>query len=370
VTQDRSNQLLLAVPLWILTVIGLLFLLQAMRVLLVPIALAGLASAVLYPVVARLERLRVPPVLGAALVLLLIVGSIGWMGWALQDEATQMARELPRQIRQVRLQMERTTSSGTLNRLREALDEVRKAAETASQPSMAPARAPAPDAGTPAPAGAAAGTEAVQRYVWLGSTGAVNLAGSLTVITFLSYFLLIGAHSLRLRLLALLERSDRRIGNEVIDEIVQQVQRFLAVRVITAIIVGVATWLALRWLDAPAAGLWSVAAGVLNSVPFFGPLIVSVGLAAVGLISGGFSEAMQYGGVALVITSIEGWLITPPLLGQAARMNTLAVFVGLLVWSWLWGVWGTLLAVPLMSVVKAVADRVEALKPVSRLLAP
>ena len=362
-TQDRRNQLVLTVPLWILAVIAALFLLREMRVLLVPIALAALASAVLYPLVSWLEGKRIPPSVGAALILMLILGLIGWIGWGLQDEATQMARELPRQIRQVRLQMERTTSTGTFSRLREALEEVRKTAETASEPTSreepAPAEAPSSTSG-----------DAVQRYVWLGSTGAVNLAGSLVVITFLTYFLLIGAHSMRLRLLALLERSERRIGNEAIDEIVHQVQRFLAVRLVTAIIVGVATWLALRWLGAPAAGVWSVAAGVLKSVPFFGPLIVSVGLAAVGLMSGGFSEAVQYGGVALLITSLEGWLITPPLLGQATRMNTISVFVGLLIWSWLWGIWGTLLAVPLLSVLKAIADRVEVMKPVSRLLAP
>jgi predicted PurR-regulated permease PerM len=160
------------------------------------------------------------------------------------------------------------------------------------------------------------------------------------------------------------------VGSEVLDEIAHQVQRFLVVRVVTAMIVGVATWIALSWLGAPAAGLWSAAAAILNSIPFFGPLIVSVGLAAVGLISGGFTEAFQYGGAALVITSIEGWLITPPLLGQATRMNTLAVFFGLLLWSWLWGVWGTLLAVPLLSVIKTIADRVESLRPVSKALAP
>ena len=360
-TQDRRNQLVLTVPLWILAVIAALFLLREMRVLLVPIALAALASAVLYPLVSWLEGKRLPPPVGAALVLILILGVTGWIGWALQDEATQMARDLPRQIRQIRLQMERTTSNGTFDRLREALDEVRKTAETASEPASAPDTVAAP---------VSSASDTVQRYVWLGSTGAANLAGSLVVITFLTYFLLIGAHSMRLRLIALLERSERRIGNEAIDEIIDQVQRFLAVRVITAIIVGVATWLALRWLGAPAAGVWSVAAGVLNSVPFFGPLIVSVGLAAVGLISGGFYDALQYGGVALLITSLEGWLITPPLLGQATRMNTISVFVGLLIWSWLWGIWGTLLAVPLMSVLKAIADRVETMKPVSRLLAP
>ena len=75
-------------------------------------------------------------------------------------------------------------------------------------------------------------------------------------------------------------------------------------------------------------------------------------------------------GAALAITSLEGWLLTPPLLGKAARMNALVVFLGLLVWTWIWGAWGTILAVPMLVMVKSVADHVESLKPVSRLMAP
>ncbi len=57
------------------------------------------------------------------------------------------------------------------------------------------------------------------------------------------------------------------------------------------------------------------------------------------------------------------------LMGRAERMNVLSVFVGLLLWTWLWGAWGTLLAVPMLAVMKSVADRVEGLKPVGRLMA-
>jgi predicted PurR-regulated permease PerM len=74
------------------------------------------------------------------------------------------------------------------------------------------------------------------------------------------------------------------------------------------------------------------------------------------------------GGLSLIITSIEGYLLTPILLGQATRMNAVAVFVGVLFWSWLWGIWGALLAVPILVVLKTVADHVEDLKPVGELL--
>jgi predicted PurR-regulated permease PerM len=75
-------------------------------------------------------------------------------------------------------------------------------------------------------------------------------------------------------------------------------------------------------------------------------------------------------GAALAITSLEGWLLTPPLMGKAERMSALAVFVGLLLWTWIWGAWGTLLAVPMLVLVKSVADHIEPLNPIGRLMAP
>ncbi len=73
-------------------------------------------------------------------------------------------------------------------------------------------------------------------------------------------------------------------------------------------------------------------------------------------------------GTALAITSLEGWLLTPLLMSRAASMNPVAIFVGLLFWSWVWGVWGTILAVPMLMAIKAVCDRVEDLQPIGELL--
>jgi predicted PurR-regulated permease PerM len=214
-------------------------------------------------------------------------------------------------------------------------------------------------------------SSSIAGYLWQGSSGLLTLAGQITVIVFLVYFLLVGAEAWRARLVVLAGDmlSSRRTGTEVIDEINWQVQRFLIVRLITTAGVAVATWISLILLGAPQPALWGVAAGVFNWVPYFGPIIVSGGLAIVGLVAGGLSMALKLAAVALVITSLEGWIVTPPLLGRAARMNTLAIFLSLLFWSWVWGVWGTILAVPLMAMIKAVADHVERLDWLSSLLA-
>jgi predicted PurR-regulated permease PerM len=143
------------------------------------------------------------------------------------------------------------------------------------------------------------------------------------------------------------------------------------VLLVTAIVVAAATWLVLAWMQVEHAIMWGILAGVFNSIPYFGPVVVSGGLFAVGLIQeGGFNQAIQMAGAAMVITSLEGWLLTPALMGKAERMSALAVFLGLLLWTWVWGAWGTILAVPMLVMIKSVADHVDRLKPVGRLMAP
>ena len=75
-----------------------------------------------------------------------------------------------------------------------------------------------------------------------------------------------------------------------------------------------------------------------------------------------------FSGAAFVITSLEGFLLTPWLTSRAARMNAVAIFIGLLFWGWVWNVWGMLLAVPMLMVIKAVCDHVEDFKAVGELL--
>ena len=110
-------------------------------------------------------------------------------------------------------------------------------------------------------------------------------------------------------------------------------------------------------------------AGIFNSIPYLGPIVVTGGLAVVTFMQ--FDDLARTTYVCLLtlaITSLEGWLLTPTLMSRAAQMNPVAVFIGLLFWSWVWGLWGTILAVPMMMTVKAVCDRVEDLQPVSELL--
>ena len=211
------------------------------------------------------------------------------------------------------------------------------------------------------------------QWVQRGAGSVLALAGHITVIVFLVLFLLISGDHFRARLIEVAgrQRDDQPTAATIIDEINAQIQRFLLVRLVTSAVVALATWAMLAWMDVQQAAVWGILAGIFNSIPYFGPVIVSGGLLLVGLMQfGDFMAALKVSGGALVITSLEGWLLTPPLMGKAERMNAVVVFLGVLVWTWVWGAWGTILAVPMLVIVKSIADHTESLKPVSRLMSP
>ena len=383
---DRS------IALWILAVVALLFFLRAAAQLLIPIALGVLISYALEPVVAWMERQRVPRLAGASLVLLLIVGAGGWGLYSLKDNVVSALDTLPEVARRARELVTEQAQSGPTARIQEAAGELRtKPGESASPGGAAEAggqasagsggqasgssgasqQTGAANAGAALPEGL--GPPGMMGMVQQGVSSIFTLAGNIVVVLFLIFFLLLSGDHLRTRIVEVAgpDPDRQRLASTIMRDVTSQIQRFLLVRLVTAMVVGVATWGVLAWMGVDNAAIWGILAGIFNSIPYFGPVIVSGGLLVVGLVQGGgLVQALQMSGAALVITSIEGWLLTPPLMGKAERMSVIVVFLGLLLWTWVWGAWGTILAVPMLVVIKSTADRVEALKPLGRLMAP
>ena len=126
----------------------------------------------------------------------------------------------------------------------------------------------------------------------------------------------------------------------VLEDIAWQIERFLMIQISTSALVALVTWGALGSLGLQQAALWGLAAGIFNSIPYYGPLVVTAGLATVGFLQfGTIGMTAAVAGVAMLITTLEGSLLTPWLIGRAASMNHVAVFAGLLFWSWVWGIW-------------------------------
>jgi predicted PurR-regulated permease PerM len=361
---------LVAAGVWVLALVAIVFLLRAASQLLIPIVLAVLLSYALEPVVAAMQRRRVPRIAGAGVLLTLILASAAWGAYSLRDDTFQAFEALPEVARRTRELVSSRGASRAGQRVREAAEELQR--PTQSPPGDA-SQAGLPT-GTSGPQGSSgAASTVVSQWVQQGVGSILALAGHVTVIFFLVFFLLVSGSHFRQRIteVAGAQLRDRRVTREIIDDINGQIQRFLLVRLVTSAVVALATWAVLAWLGVQQAAVWGILAGVFNSIPYFGPVVVSGGLLLVGLVQfGDLMQAAKVSAAALAVTSLEGWLLTPPLMGKAEHMHPLVVFVGVLLWTWIWGAWGTILAVPMLVIVKSIADHVEPLKPVSRLMSP
>jgi predicted PurR-regulated permease PerM len=335
------------------------------REVFIPIVLSVLISYALEPVVSALIRLRLPRVLASALVITMLAGGTAYTAYSLSDDALAMVKELPGAASRLRvaLQHRRDGDPGTIQQVQKAADELQKTADEASGRNPVAAgvqrvqiEAPAID---------------VRGYLTWGSAGVIEFAGEATLVVFFVFFLLSSGDLFKRKLVKLAGPSleKKKITVHILNEIDSQIEKFLLVRAVTSAAVGVATWIAFRGVGLHHAGVWGIAAGVFNSVPYFGPVVVAAGTAVGGFLQFGTIEMAVYvSGISVIITSLEGWLLTPWLTSRTARTNEVAIFIGLIFWSFVWGIWGTLLAVPMLVVVKAFCDRIEDLKPIGELL--
>ncbi len=350
----------------LLTLLVSVYILHWAAAVFVPLLMGLMFSYALKPPCDRLERWHVPRALGAGLLMLALLGGLAGTVYTLEDDATELVESLPEATQKLResLRPRRGAPEGAIEKMQRAAADLERAAEESS------VVAPAADRGV---------TRVqierprfnIKDYVWSGTLGLVGLVGQITVVIFITYFLLASGNDFRRKMVRIAgpTLSEKKVTIQVLDEITEQIQRYLLVQVLTSILVGVATGLVLWWIGLERAAVWGVVAAVLNLVPYVGAIILAAGLALVGLLQfGEVGPALLASGASIAIHIVSGNLLTPWLTGRTSRMNPVVIFVGVLAWGWLWGVWGLLLGAPILMAVKAVCDRVEELKPVGELL--
>jgi predicted PurR-regulated permease PerM len=350
----------------VLAVVASGYALHAASDFVIPLLLALLFSYALSPVVDGLERWRIPRALGAAVLLLAALAGLGGTIYALADDATALAESLPDAAQKLRDSVRRTRSSAgtTIEQVQKAATKLEQAAE---------------ESGAAAPPATKGVTRVqierprfnVKDYLWTGTLGLAGLVGQAATVWFITYFLLVSGDSFRRKMVSIAgpRLSQKKVTLQVLDEITQQIRRYLVVQLIVSVIVGVATWGVLAWMGLERALVWAVAAAVLNLVPYIGSVVIAAGLALVAFLQfGALDMALLASGASLLIHVITGNLLTPWLTSRTSRVNPVVVFVGVIAWGWLWGIWGLLLGAPLLMAIKAVCDRVDELKPVGELL--
>ncbi len=210
----------------------------------------------------------------------------------------------------------------------------------------------------------------VRDYLWSGTIGLFTLIGQGVIVVFLTFFLLAGGATFRRKLVTIAGPtfSRRRITLQMLDEITSQIQRYLLVNLGACLIVGLSTWLAFAWIGMEQAPAWGVLAAVVNWMPYLGAVAVTgAGTVAAFVQFDSIEKATLVLGASMVIQTLEGYLLLPWLTSRANKMSPVVVFVSVLAFGWLWGVWGLLLGVPMVVIVKSVCDRIEDLRPIGEL---
>ena len=332
-----------------LVLLAALYTLYLGRIFFLPIAIATLATLLLRPLVRGLERLRVPESVGAAVVVVALVVVVVAGLQLLADPARDMLRAAPSQLHRI---------EGKVRALRQPFEDVNRAAEQAEKLARG------------------GSTEEPKAVVGEGDTLAGSLATTtrsalleIAVAVFLTYFLLSSGQAFLDKLTRVVR--DEGLASKLRDtarEIERELTRYLVtvtlINGIEGTLIGLAAW----WIGLPNPLLWGIVAALVNYIPYLGPVGGCLAMTLTGIASLPFERAILVPLAYVVISSLEGYVITPLIVGRRLSLDPVAVFIGVLFWGWLWGVPGTLLAVPILAAVKIACHRFEGLEPVAALL--
>jgi predicted PurR-regulated permease PerM len=349
-----------------LAVIAVIVALDWAQAFAISLLLGIIIAYTLNPLVVWLERIRIPRAVASFLVMLGVIGVLGYGGYSLRGQMQSIVEQLPAAASKfsVGLNRLRTSQLGAMQKMQSAATEVAKATAQAAVGPSAP-RQPATHVVIDPP------TFKLGDFLWTGSKGAVGALGQAIMVLFLTFFLLVGGDMFKRKLVRLTgpSLSNKKITVKILDDINDSIQKYLFMFLLTNVMVGLLVWLAFTLIGLENAGAWAVAAGFLHIIPYLGPGVTA---AATGMAAfmqfDSFSMALLVAGVSLAIATIVGTFVTTWMTGRIARMNAAAVFISLLFWGWLWGIWGMLLGIPIIVIVKVVSQHVEQLQPVAELL--
>jgi predicted PurR-regulated permease PerM len=348
----------------VLAACAVVYMLHFAAPVLLPIVLSLLLFYALDPLVEWLERGRIPRAFGSLAVVLGVIGLLAVGGALVWPQLESVVTKVPAGAAQLR---------ATLRRQRSGEDDSALAKVQAAAKALDSAAAEAGRDTPPVPGVTRVEVQQPWRIsgrIWAGGLGAISLMGQGIAVLFLTTVFLNAKDSFKRRLVRRMGTlGSKRVTVQILNDIESQIGQFLWVQALTSTFVAVVTGAMLWWLNVEEPAVWGIFAGLMNVVPYFGPLIVTVVLFTVSYLQ---FQTLDMAGlvavIALAITTFEGMYLTPHLLSRAASLNHVAVFLAIAFWSWAWGVPGMLLAVPILMAAKAFCDHVEGLEGVGTFL--
>jgi predicted PurR-regulated permease PerM len=329
--------------------LGILYTLYFARAFLLPITIATLLNFLLSPAVRALKRLRLPEPVGAALVVLGLLGLSGAGAYQVAGPAQEWLAKGPASLSQ---------AWSKLEGLRRPVERVTHTAEQVEQAASGPGAQP---------------REVVVRGPTFGARlfGATQSVVTASVgIVILLYFLLATGDLFLLKLVRVLPQfGDKRKAVSIMKETETSISRYLVTVALVYLGQGIAVGLVMYLIGMPNAALWGALAGAAEFIPYVGALTLVVILALAGLATfDHVGHALLVPGAYLLVTLLQSQLVTPMVLGHRLALNPVAIFIGLTFWLWIWGLPGAFIAVPLLATLKICCDHIEMLAPVGEFL--
>lgn len=330
-------------------VLGVFYTLYLARAFLVPLVVGLLLSFLFNPLVRRMKRARIPPSLSAAGILLTVVLTVAGGLWGLSGPAASWIGQAPQAL---------STAEVRLKKLMQPLERFTRTAEHVDK------MTDIGDTGTP---------QVELKRESLASTvfgGTQNFLGSALIVSVLLYFLLAAGDMFLTKLIKVLPRlSDKKRAVQIARETEDQISAYLMTVTIVNVVFGVIVGIVVKLQGMPNPVLWGVLAGITNFIPYVGALAMAVILGLAALVHfDSTTQAAMVPLVFLILNFFEGNVISPRLIGQRLALNPVVVFTSVLFWGWIWGIVGSLLAVPIMAAIKIMCDHIEGLSPIGEFL--
>jgi predicted PurR-regulated permease PerM len=336
---------------------------------LIPLA-AGLMLAILVmPLTIRLTHWLHSVVVATTLTLMIVIGVLALGVMAFGGQFVRVIERAPEMISMVAQQLAETEPGvdSVLSRARVALHELDNAADrlVAGKPLKSNRRTvpvtsanqtSAPQPNNSITTGA---TTALRETAMNGSTVLLGFTANLSVILFIAFFVLTGGKPLTEKFLNLWSYTPQahEHARSAMLESARQIRMYCAVLAVTNTLIGLCVWIAFKLANLPDAAGWGVAAGVLHLVPYLGmTVLTALGAAEAFLVHETLSMAFSMALFLVVLSTLIGTFGTAWLQGRAAKMNSASVFIGLVFWGTLWGVWGLFLGPALVVLIKVLAE--------------
>jgi len=339
----------------ILVVLALLYTLYFARDFLLPIAFALLLNFLFSPVVRSLARFHVRPPLGAAVVVLGLLGLTGLGVYELASPVQELASSAPQTL---------ASAQGKLRKLLRPLERVSKTAEQVESAASGVGGVGAPTPRT---------REVVVRQPSLISrifgTTQRFLADALEVIVLLYFLLAAGDLFLQKLIKVLPNLQDKHKAVEIARATESSISTYLLTAASVNVGEGIVVAGAMYLLGMPNAALWGALAALLEFMPYLGAFTMTVVLTIAGITTfDNVGHALLVPASFLLINMVQANLVSPVFFGHRLALNPVAIFVGFAFWWWIWGIPGAFIAVPLLATFKIFCDHIESLASVGEFL--